>query len=111
MPALHSSLGTGLYTHQNCHLWENSSRDGALAIDPHAASIEARYWALLLKAGPIGLTDEDAAKALGLNKITTLIGRRGDLGKQVVWSGKKRRGASGVRCKTWIAVQFAERTA
>jgi hypothetical protein len=111
MPCLHSDTGTGPYTHQPGLLEDNSSRDGAIAIDPHAAAIEARLWQAYLRAGAIGLTDEEAAGMLRVKKITSIIGRRHNLGKSVIWSGRKRQAPSGVRCKVWIAAQFAERSA
>lgn len=67
----------------------NTSRAGAKAIRADAKSLQARYVRLLYARGLAGLTDQEAADALGIER-TTLIPRRDELKRLIKPTGEKR---------------------
>lgn len=64
-----------------------------------------RYITLLVKAGGEGLTDHEAAEAMGL-PVGTICARRGSPHgkKYIVDSGQRRKGPTGIRNKVWVHV-------
>ena len=83
-----------------------TSHEAALAIEPDSNTLRGEVLASLRSAGPMGMTDEEMQRELGLNPSTQRP-RRIELcsGRFVEDSGMRRQTASGRRAVVWRAIR------
>lgn len=88
--------------------YSDTSRAAAKAHAGQAAEQRARVLSELQRRGAHGGTNEELAVALRM-RVTSVCGRIGELKalEQVVDSGMRRAGASGLKHKVWVITEVA----